>query len=126
MKIRNGFVSNSSSSSFCIYGIETTYEDLISILEIKGINVSKIKEELEYEGCIDNPNESFKDILDNSSLSIYHFGEEDMTFIGRSFGSLGEDETPREFKTEIRKDLSEKLGYEYADRAEFHEGTYYC
>ncbi|HUU86545.1 MAG TPA: hypothetical protein VMX17_02180 [Candidatus Glassbacteria bacterium] len=31
MKIRNGFVSNSSSSSFCIMGVETSCEDLVEL-----------------------------------------------------------------------------------------------
>ena len=32
MKIRNGFVSNSSSSSFCVYGVATDVGKLVSLL----------------------------------------------------------------------------------------------
>ena len=36
MKIRNGFVSNSSSSSFCIYGTYIEFDDLME--KIKEMN----------------------------------------------------------------------------------------
>jgi len=35
MKIRNGFVSNSSSSSFCILGYDTNLEEVAAALKIK-------------------------------------------------------------------------------------------
>ena len=39
MKIRNGFVSNSSSSSFCIIGKDRNFEDLDLEMDIKRENI---------------------------------------------------------------------------------------
>jgi hypothetical protein len=45
MKIRNGFVSNSSSSSFCIIGLDYDGKDLIlELMEKEGFVVVKNKE----------------------------------------------------------------------------------
>jgi hypothetical protein len=49
MKIRNGFVSNSSSSSFLIYGIETNVEKLRKL----------IKPESELWGTLETHNISY-------------------------------------------------------------------
>ena len=43
MKIRNGFVSNSSTTSFSIYGTELKYNDLFSIDVLKNIKKNKPK-----------------------------------------------------------------------------------
>ena len=45
MKVRIGFVSNSSTSSFCIFGEEVTFDDLVEKLGIK------VPEKMEMEGC---------------------------------------------------------------------------
>jgi len=95
MKIRNGFVSNSSSSSFCIYGSSFTGDQLKDILVENGI--------------LENDSNVF-DYLDGSNL----FTENGMSVkitpwdtiaIGRSWSSLKDEETAKEFKDGIEKEL---------------------
>ena len=55
MKIRNGFVSNSSSSSFCIIGIECdpVSETLDKVKKTLGLNeLWLIAEKIEYDGYV--------------------------------------------------------------------------
>ena len=83
MKIRNGFVSNSSSSSFLIYG--TTFER-------KQIN----------ETCKNNGSDFGKDI------EYYTVGYDDDTYyVGASWDKVGDKETGEDFKERIRKALSD-------------------
>lgn len=85
MKVRSGFVSNSSTSSFLIYGafIEgKTYDEVDEILE--GV------EGLEWH----SPDYS------------------DGVYVGRSWDSIGDDETGKQFKDGITKVLKEKFGPE--------------
>lgn len=82
MKIRNGFVSNSSTSSFCIFGIYLDkYEGDEYELEKKARELGL---EMEYPPY-GNP------------------------AIGRSFSSIKDDETGAQFKQSVRDNLA-KLG----------------
>lgn len=85
MKIRLGFVSNSSSESFLIYGALLSEADVDAAYEkLKGTNLH-----IEYG----DPN--FRD------------GE---VYVGRSWGNIGDDETGREFKEGIENKLTEIFG----------------
>ena len=76
MKIRNGFVSNSSSSSFCIYG--------------------KLYEKLD---------EKIIDKLDDDATLEYYYGienyGEDNVIVGMEPDCQKENETKREFRKRI-------------------------
>ena len=93
MKIRQGFVSNSSSSSFCIFGIyldNANYKDL---------------DELERKA---------KDV----GLEI-EFTPWDSVVIGRSFSSIKDDETGLQFKESVKEKLKKlELSFDSAGLCE--------
>ena len=90
MKIRSGFVSNSSSSSFCVYGsyiaesvFEAVYDDA---------NKIKILEQF--------------DIDEHGNPDCY----EDTTMVGRRFTSIKDDETGGEFKKKTSEAMKKLFG----------------
>lgn len=75
MKIRNGFVSNSSSTSFCIGGIT-------------------IDKDLEME-------ESNK--LEEKGLEVIINADDGITYVGISIDKMEDNETKREFLERVKK-----------------------
>lgn len=90
MKIRMGFVSNSSSSSFCLVGI--------SIEE---------GEEIDFYENFDELGDRFWDF--DGELSIYH-PEYCPWYIGKDIQCIKDDQTLKEFKEEVYKKLID-LGF---------------
>lgn len=105
MKVRNGFVSNSSTSSFLIYGTEVTSK-LRTLLEEKQGDEVELYELFESEG------------LD------YYTETEYGDVVGVSFTSLGEDETPRQFKARVNAKLEGVFGKPV--KCEIMQGEYPC
>jgi hypothetical protein len=71
MKIRNGFVSNSSASSFCIYGTVLTTDIIGILVEIKKHSPNiflKIQEELRktYKDRSIADDQEYKDYINNA------------------------------------------------------------
>jgi len=85
MKIRHGFVSNSSSSSFLIYGISTT--------------TPEGKEDWD-----------FIDSAVGAGLNAYNIDGE--IYIGLEWDQVQDDETGAQFKARVKKMLTEFLGEE--------------
>lgn len=85
MKIRNGFVSNSSTSSFLIYGTVLSDDDL----EKRGIDIYAVDELVDIEA---------------------HSPYDDDWFIGVSWSKVKDDQTGAQFKAEVRNRLIEILG----------------
>lgn len=89
MKIRNGFVSNSSSSSFLIYGAEISE--------------------------IDFPNKD--EILDSEKWQDLSFERQpdcEYVYVGISWGSVKDDETGLQFKQRVEKQIKEMCGQDIA------------
>ena len=98
MKIRNGFVSNSSSSSFCVFG---------KSLELDGFNkiCKKLKmKEYTFDDLEDCYGE-FPEFEKETGLKC-KFGFESETFyIGRDYSTLKGKETGEEFRKSVVKIL---------------------
>jgi len=85
MKIRNGFVSNSSSSSFCIFGACFEGDKLREVEDkIEDAEFNKQLKDMGLKIIYGNPN--------NYESEVY---------IGKSWDSIGGDETGNQFKASI-------------------------
>lgn len=137
MKIRNGFVSNSSSSSFLIYGISgINLEDVIVTQDIVdkinerrkkyGQALCTIEDLKESVGCnisLDDPYISLDDIcscFDLSCRSPYS-----SYYVGISWSNVGGNETGDQFKERVKKILSLIFGEEKASQCETHSEAWY-
>lgn len=135
MKIRNGFVSNSSSSSFMIYGTtleRSDFEKNLESLKKKAIEVlSKsdksydVKELEEWYGVPDNPTDeerenvidqfdgpseimySLFDRADNDDLESHSYPYDDAIFVGICPSRILDEETGREFKDRVERQIRE-------------------
>lgn len=97
MKLRTGFVSNSSSSSFCILGVSVDAETIDKV-----------------EGAFD--------VLKNTRIRTqYSISHDDGKYVGIDVTSMKDDETPAQLKKELVETLR-KVGIEVAiESVEFIE-----
>jgi hypothetical protein len=127
MKIRQGFVSNSSSSSFCIYGITVEESEVKEALIAKGATEEDFADGL-YE-FFDSWSYDYKkregkltaeDIAEQEAKffqpgdgfdfhSPYDYGE---IYLGVEWSSIGDDETGSQFRARIEAKLTELFGKE--------------
>jgi len=88
MKIRNGFVSNSSSSSFVIYGAKIP---------------SKILNKENWDIILENK-------IAENALSLYIEGNTEDYFIGRYWSDIDDDETGLQFKEKVEREITKVIG----------------
>jgi len=107
MKIRNGFVSNSSSSSFCLYGYHVNDNEEF-IEEIKNyIDSDKLNEIVYDEYYIDSY--SLESYIKDDMISVISDYDDDI-FIGVNNISIPEDMTLIQIKDYIISVINNKLG----------------
>ena len=111
MKIRNGFVSNSSSSSFCIYGTYVEgYEGYKGLYEIFKNDIEDADDFDDYE---------LGELIDEkTNLETHAYDQRDGMYIGKSWSSVKDDQTGKQFKEEVEAELK-KIGIE--DKCETRE-----
>ena len=105
MKIRMGFVSNSSGSSFCYYGVYLTQEDVRVILIQAGIKPD------DDEGDFYEATDKAEKVLAEAGLTSHYLPEPDednALMVGREWSSVEDNETGAQFKQDV-KDKLEKL-----------------
>ena len=105
MKIRSGFVSNSSSSSFLLYGV--VFESDAELL--KSLGVSEQEAEEKYLDASGDKiiyevlgKERFKELVQNNQVSIRN-PTNDNLYVGVSWDKVRDDETGSQFKERVQK-----------------------
>jgi len=108
MKIREGFVSNSSSSSFILRGTKLSTEDIIKTLNIQQEELDDFDDEYERYEFLDGKLEGFS-VETNGN----YFGDRDYEtlIVGESLGRLedGEAVELKEYTPEDNQKLIEKF-----------------
>lgn len=99
-KKRFCFISNSSSSSFIIYGTRISEEDLKKYAE------EKYSDDKEYQKVKTSEIYDLVEFLEcNDSLEIISNWECESFYIGRSFHKIGDNQTGKQFKDSVENQL---------------------
>ena len=118
MKIRNGFVSNSSSSSFCIFGMYMDTDELIEKMKSVGSLTEEELKSLEEEGPW-----YIEELLYGKIENVSVYQSEGDCWIGRDFTTIGDDETGKQFKDSVENTMETLLGEKV--KCEIHEEEIY-
>lgn len=102
MKIRSGFVSNSSSSSFLIYGV---YADNSEIKKALARAKVEVDEDSDYVA-----DELYNLVKDDSDVQTHSPDYSDGAYVGASWSRVKDNETGAEFKARIEAELKGIFG----------------
>ncbi len=103
MKVRFGFVSNSSSTSFCLYGANVPTEVVANFLKSKGIEIPEEKNNA--RGVAEILSKYFDDNNINLMSDTYYPDYWTGVNIGRDPFSMEPNETWQQFKESVEKVL---------------------
>ena len=108
MKVRGGFVSNSSSSSFLIFGVCLNEKEAKEIVEASTHpKVVEIREEYGLDAPIETLEGALSGVFTSGGDPE---GYENLLYAGKSWDKVGDDETGAEFQERVRKLLESVLG----------------
>ena len=126
MKLRTGFVSNSSSSSFVVYG--TSFDDASDFIKLVIKNDDKLKAKIEKhvkeqygESGEDGEPATLEDIIEDDYYEILEIILEDIgmeyttpedggVMIGVSPFDIKDDETGAQFKARVKAEIEKIVG----------------
>jgi hypothetical protein len=107
MKVRNGFVSNSSSSSFCLYGTSLETDELKqAYANVFGKSENDEDDEDEYDSLY----EMCAELADKVGLSYEVDGECGYYYFGQYYNSAPDDKTFGQFRNEIKEIIKTNFG----------------
>lgn len=117
MKVRYGFVSNSSSTSFCIFGTSIEPEKIDKAYQKKfGPNPPLEDDDPYAEDLWIDTDEELNNLLKNSGLSYVESIEySDTYYVGIDVGDLDYDKTLLEQKKEIQDKIKEVFNFDDYD-----------
>ena len=121
MKVRSGFVSNSSSSSFCIYGTTVTDRDALNELYKKlcppTTGDGEEEDDIEcYDQC--------ELISEKIGVGFVCDSESDYFYFGDEYSYQPDEQTFGQFRKNIEESIKTNFGEEY--KCSHQEGEICC